>query len=199
MTETLRTAIERLLSPDGPQLVDTQPSNSTSDALRARLAADFSDALAGNEDYPDTAADNARLLNDIAAHLDGRLEGDEREQLIVAIAQAPRRRAMLESAAAFLEDLKLDDAELGSRSVPEDLVAEATAVFAATQSHSQPVPAMAPAKRSNRRRLPVWAGMAAVLALVAVGSARLTMVGQGPPDLMHAHEDAEKPKKLDAL
>src|SRR5262249_46925495 len=77
----------------------------------------------------------------------------------------------------------------------EDLVAEATAVFAATQSHRQPVPAMAPAKRSNRRRLPVWAGMAAVLALVAVGSARLTMVGQGPPDLMHAHEDAEKPKK----
>jgi anti-sigma factor RsiW len=199
MTETLRTAIERLLSPDGPQLVDTQPSNSTSDVLRARLAADFSDALAGNLDYPDTAADNARLLNGIAAYLDGRLEGDEREQLIAAIAQAPQRRAMLESAAAFLEDLKLDDAELGSKSIPQDLLAEATAVFAPTQSHRQAVAAMAPAQRSNRRRLPVWAGMAAVLALVAVGSAKLTLVGQGPPDLMRAEEAAEKDKAPTAL
>jgi hypothetical protein len=194
MTETLRTAIERLLSPDGPQPVDTQPSHSTSDALRARLAADFSDALAGNQDYPDTAVDNARLLNDIAAHLEGRLEDDEREQFIATIAQAPQRRAMLESTAAFLDDLKLDDAELGSRPIPEDLLAEATAVFAPAQSHRQPVASLAPAQRSNRRRLPVWAGMAAVLALVAVGSAKLTLVGHGPPDLMRAEEAAEKDK-----
>ena len=199
MTETLRTAIERLLSPDGPQLVDTQPSSSTSEALRARLAADFSEALAGNLDYPDTAADNARLLNDIAAYLDGRIEGDEREQLIAAIAQAPQRRAMLESAAAFLEDLKLDDAELGSKSIPQDLLAEATAVFAPRQLHRQAVAAMEPAQRSNRRRLPVWASMAAVLALVAVGSAKLTLVGQGPPDLMRAEEAAEKDKAPTAL
>jgi hypothetical protein len=58
---------------------------------------------------------------------------------------------------------------------------------------------VAPAKRSNRRRLPVWAGMAAVLALVAVGSAKLTLVGQGPPELMRAEEAAEKDKAPTAL
>ncbi len=101
MTETLHTAIERLL-----QSLEEQGDNAAGaeqvNLLRARLLADFSQAL---EEKSAGTGDGLALVNEIAAHLDGFPLGAERAAFIAGLAKSANDRAALQSAALFLRDL----------------------------------------------------------------------------------------------
>jgi hypothetical protein len=125
MTANLRAAIEQLLL----RAEASQPADAATTMLRARLIADLSGALTGKRVESDGVdppeIDDDQFLNDVAVYLEGRCSEEERMRVIDAMARAPDRRAMVESAAEFLHEL-----EVASEPMPPDLLAEAKALFA---------------------------------------------------------------------
>jgi tetratricopeptide (TPR) repeat protein len=171
MTANLRTAIEQLLlRPDGP-------ADQASELLRARLVADFSEALEGKGDGPGTESEagNDQFLNDVAAYLEGPSSAKEPGGLIEAITRSPERRAELESAARFLEEL-----EPASEPMPPDLLAEATALFAAPQTAPPRTTSIVQIERPRPRPMPTYlhigAGIAAIFLVGLIGSGSVLML-----------------------
>jgi hypothetical protein len=83
MTANLRTAIEQLLlRPD-----EGAPAEQAPELLRARLVADFSEAIeggsnvAGADSQDDVGVDDDQFLNDVAVYLEGRSSPEDRESL----------------------------------------------------------------------------------------------------------------------
>lgn len=144
MTETLNTAIERLLQSLEEQ-GDSAGAAEQVNLLRARLLADFSQAL---EEKTADAGDGLTLVNEIAAHLDGFPLGAERETLIAALAKSANDRAALQSAALFLRDLNGE-----AQPVSSAMFNEAMAAFAPEMPR---VPAEAAAARAPRASSPGW-------------------------------------------
>jgi hypothetical protein len=166
--------------------------------LRARVIADLSGAIKGKEVGSDSVdppeIDDDQFLNDVAVYLEGRSSEEERRRLINAMARAPERRAMVESAAEFLHEL-----EVASEPMPPDILAEAKALFAPSPpdspqistpdiagsriERSQMIPPHiaspqvlppSPMGRTARSRFwrtrPQWTGAAGIAALLMVGA-----------------------------
>lgn len=154
-------AIERLL-----QSLEEQGDHVGADQanlLRARLLADFSEAL---EHKTAAAGDGLSLVSEIAAHLDGFPLGAERETFIAALAKSANDRAALQSAALFLRDLTGE-----AQPVSSAVFNEAMAAFAPEMPR---VPAEAVAARASRGPSPRWnfaqaRGLAAFAVLFLVG------------------------------
>ncbi len=162
-------AIEQLLQALEDEQRNEQAAGAASSEglalLRARLTADFSEALAGTESEP--RADEGDLLNELAAHLDGLSLGAEREKFIAALARSRQNRAALESAARFLADLTREAAPVSSTSLNE-----AMAVFGPTEPRA--AAAMAPRLVGGRGfNWQAWGAMAAVLLVGVIGGAQL--------------------------
>ncbi|HEY1735097.1 MAG TPA: hypothetical protein VGG12_00480 [Methylovirgula sp.] len=162
MTETLNTAIEKLLQSLQEQ-GDSAAGASEASLLSARLLADFSQAL---ESKTAARGDGLTLVNEIAAHLDGFPLGAEREAFIAALAKSADDRAALQSAALFLHDL-VGEAQPVSSSVFN----EAMAAFAPEMAVSAPAAAAARAPHSSspRRNWRPAQGFATFAALFVVG------------------------------
>jgi hypothetical protein len=150
--------IERLLAEAGGGL--DAPAR---EALRARLAASLAEGLEPRSGTNRKADDIARL----AAFLDGRLTGAEREAFIHGLAEAPSRRTELDSAAALL------DAVGGGGPVAPALLAQAADKFAPAAA----APALAAARPSwwaNARpgmrgiRIAATAALAALVLVPAI-------------------------------
>jgi hypothetical protein len=157
MTETLHTAIERLL-----QSLEEQGDNATgaeqADLLRARLLADFSQALEGKTT---ATGDGLSFVNEIAAHLDGFPLGAGRDAFIAALAKSANDRSALQSAALFLRDLTGE-----AQPVSSVVFNDAMTAFAPEMPR---VPAEAAAARASRAPSSGWNfGQARGLATFAV-------------------------------
>ncbi len=87
-------AIEQLLLALDEEQLRGDADSAQLAVLRARLVADFSEALSANATEPDVHDES--LLNDLAAYLDGLSLAEEREKFIAALAQHPQSRAALE-------------------------------------------------------------------------------------------------------
>lgn len=145
MTETLQTALERLL-----QFLEEQGDNASAEQanlLRARLLADFSQAL---EQKTASAGDGLSLVNEIAAHLDGVPLGAAREAFIAALVTSANDRAALQSAALFLRDLTGE-----AQPVSSAVFNEAMAAFAPEMARV-PAEAAAAAARAPQAPSPRW-------------------------------------------
>lgn len=160
-------AIEQLLLALEEEQLEGEADSGQLAVLRARLVADFSEALSGSAREP--CADDTSLLNEFAAHLEGISLGEEREKFIAALAQRPQSRAALESAAAFLADLKREP-----RPVSAAVLNEAMAVFGPAETRAAGAAAMAPqpiwGKKFNWQ---AWGAIAALLLVGVIGSAHL--------------------------
>ncbi len=172
MTETLHMAIEQLLLALEEEQLHGEANSGQLAVLRARLVADCSEALSGNGTEP--CADDTSLLNDLAAYLEGLSSAEEREKFIAALAQRPQSRAALESAAAFLADLKREE-----KPVSAAVLNEAMALFGPAEHRAAGAAAMVPqpiwGKKFNWQ---AWGAMAALLLVGVIGSAHLWELGR---------------------
>jgi hypothetical protein len=168
-------AIEQML-----QALDEEQLGGNSDSvrlalLRARLVADFSEGLSADATAPDVL--DTRLLNDLAAHLEGHSLGEDREALVAALAQQPQSRAALDSAIAFLADLQ--DVQTP---VSAALLKEAMAIFGpAERAAAAAIPAQRAAGKGFNWQ--TWSAMAAVLLVGVIGGGQLwqfTHMSTGP-------------------
>ncbi len=145
MTETLHTAIERLL-----QSLEEQGDSTTgaeqANLLRARLLANFSQAL---DDKATGTGDGLALVNEIAAHLDGFPLGAERDAFIAALAKSANDRAALQSAALFLRDLTGEAQPVSSAVFNEAMTAFAPEMPRVRAEASAASAARAPSPRRN--------------------------------------------------
>jgi hypothetical protein len=191
MTETLQTALDQLLraleesrpeSPDGDRLA----------LLRARLLADLSEALAGEGTIE--GLDETTLLNEIAAHLDG-LPVPDREALTALLAQSPRGRAALQSAASFLADVDKE-----AKPVSAAQLDAAMAVFAPEPARVAAAAAAPPSARKfgwQIHGLQGWASVAAVLLVGIVGGSEFwhfNHVANAPPTSPKAAMQGQAPQ-----
>jgi hypothetical protein len=183
MTETLNMTIAQLIRAleDAPQEGGASPSAQ----LRARLMADFSEALSSHA----VKADDAAALNDLAEHLEGLSGAAERDKLIGILAQHPQSLAALQSAAAFLADLEPEPQPVAAATL-----AEAMAVFAPQVAHGGRLRIVA-ARGFNWQ---AWGAMAAVLLVGIVGGAQFWQFehGSGPAQMMHVAPKAAASKAL---
>ena len=128
MERRLRAQFERLLV----ETVDCADGDAAG-ALRARLAANVAEGLeeesrAASSNVEDDAEDLARA----AAYLDSRLAGSEREAFLASLAARARRRADLASVVALLGAIEVEP-----KTVPAELSARASSVFAARAVHGR--------------------------------------------------------------
>ncbi len=187
MTESLHMAIVELL--EELELEHDRSDSAAFATLRARLMADFSDALAKEGDLD---SDGERLLNAFAAHLEGCATEAQRQHLIAVLAHRPETLAALESAAAFLSDLKPHEA-----SVSDALFRDAMAAFAPQQAFvPAAVAAAVPLPIAARRRVnwQVWGAMAATILVGVIGGTRLWQINRttsdATPPNVAVHEQA---------
>lgn len=139
--------------------------------LRARLAASMMEGVSGEARGEDN---DPGELAQLAAFLDGRLSPAERDALVAALAQDPRRLADWVSAAALVQSVDADPPV-----VPAGLLSRAAAEFApAKTSGIAQERSPRPAWRLGRRA--VWAGMAAVLLVAVVAPSVWLTVGGRP-------------------
>jgi protein SCO1 len=179
--DKLRDHIERLLDDSGP--------NAGKDPARARLKADFSEALTEGG----TRATEVSQPDDIAraaAFIDGSLTGSDREAFLAELARDPARRADLESAAALVE------AADPAAAVPPYLRSWAQQLPQSPAATASQEPgrlslwdrlrAFGVLPSPSHRHRPVWAGAAAVLLVAVVGSGVLLRdqdpMGKAPPE-----------------
>jgi hypothetical protein len=137
--------------------------------LRARLVADFSEALSKDAPAPD--GHDEISLNEVAAHLAGLSLVEEREKWVAALAGFPQSRAAFESAAAFLADVKHETKPVSAAVLNEAMLAFAPAGgIAAAAIMPQPI-------ADKRFNWQAWGAMAAVLLVGVIGGAHLRDLG----------------------
>ena len=160
MTENIKREIERLLDEPGDR-PGTGP-------LRARLAATLSEGL-------ETAAPDAEASDQatLAAFVEGRLTGAERDRFVAALARNPSLRADAESSAALIQSITDNPTPM-----PKELLALAGALL-------EPAPRPRRAEPTSRwqlaaflpRRPVAWA-LAAALAVLVLSPAALYVGGR---------------------
>jgi hypothetical protein len=126
---------------------------------RARLAADFAEGLSG--EAVDENIHPGELAR-IAAFLDGRLSGAERDALIVALTRDASRRADLASAVAVLDAAHAEP----QSAVPSDLISRAVNEFAPEKLSGVVSAQPQRTGRWHRRRI-MWASAGATLLIAA--------------------------------
>ena len=163
MTENIKREIERLLDEPGDR-PGTGP-------LRARLAATLSEGLeTAAPDAPDAEASDQATL---AAFVEGRLAGAERDRFVAALARNQSLRADAESSAALIQSITDNPTPM-----PKELLARAGALL-------EPAPRPRRAEPTSRwqlaaflpRRPVAWA-LAAVLAVLVLSPAALYVGGR---------------------
>jgi hypothetical protein len=195
MTDSIKREIEHLLDEPG----DAQATKRTSDSLRYKLAATLSEALESSD--PSTASDTPDIAS-MAAFIDGKLSGAERDKFVAALAAQPSLRADLDATSALVEAVADN-----TMKPPAHLLARANAQFA-------PAPQPASQREAGwdlsglfsvflprqRLALALVAALALVLAVPAGLMIRDQSGGGGQPELsgveepVNAASQAEKDK-----
>jgi hypothetical protein len=186
MTDSIKREIERLLDePGGPAATEQG-----SERLRSRLAATLSEGLGDASVASSEVA--GRDPAAVAAFIDGRLTGAERDKFVADLAQHQDFRADLESAAALVRA-----AEDNQMQVPKHLLAQAGAQFAPApppNTASQwDLAAFLSGILAPRRRLAL--AMVAALALIVAVPAGLLIKGQSGGGAQPELSGVEEPVK----
>jgi hypothetical protein len=186
MTDSIKREIERLLDEPG----DPAATEQGSERLRSRLAATLSEGLGDASVSSSEAA--GRDPAAVAAFIDGRLTGAERDKFVADLAQHQDFRADLESAAALVRA-----AEDNQMQVPKHLLAQAGAQFAPApppNTASQwDLAAFLSGILAPRRRLAL--AMVAALALIVAVPAGLLIKGQSGGGAQPELSGVEEPVK----
>lgn len=184
MTESLQMAIERLLEALDADAGEAPGAGGAFAILRARLAADVSDALAHDGGTVALSAEtlsDAELAHELAAYLEGHLSQEERARFIGLLAREPDALGALESAAAFLDDLQPHTTEVSPALMAEAMAAfapnavEPVAAAAAAAPAPEPVFGRSRLNRRNPDRFDwrMFGALAATLLVGVVGGVQL--------------------------
>ena len=192
MTDSIKREIERLLDEPG----DPAATEQGSERLRSRLAATLSEGLGDASVASSEVA--GRDPAAVAAFIDGRLTGAERDKFVADLAQHQDFRADLESAAALVRA-----AEDNQMQVPKHLLAQASAQFAPApqppNTASQwDLAAFLSGILAPRRRLAL--AMVAALALIVAVPVGLSIRGPsggGQPELSGVEEPVKDTSQKD--